>query len=118
MLLQSAAMTITGAIMMTISTDMYHHCGPRVPFCAATVIGMVCALALERKSASRYSFQARMSTSRKVAASPERTSGRAIGKKMRNFEAPSISAHSSSSIGMVEKKSRISQTTIGRLTAV
>ena len=46
-------MTMTGAIMMTISTDMYHHCGPRVVFCAETSTGMVCALALERKSASR-----------------------------------------------------------------
>ena len=34
-------MTITGAIMMTISTDMYHHWGPRVVFCAATSTGMV-----------------------------------------------------------------------------
>ena len=46
-------MTMTGAIMMTISTDMYHHCGPRVVFCAATSTGMVWAFALERKSASR-----------------------------------------------------------------
>jgi ABC-type proline/glycine betaine transport system ATPase subunit len=34
-------MTMTGAIMMTISTDMYHRCGPRVVFCAATSTGMV-----------------------------------------------------------------------------
>src|SRR4029077_12144730 len=60
---RNAAMTMTGAIMMTISTDMYHHCGPRVVFCAATSTGMVWALALVRKSASRNSFQARMKTS-------------------------------------------------------
>ena len=89
-----------GAIIRTISTDMFHHCGPRVAFCAETRTGMVCALALERNSASRYSFQARISTSRKVATRPERTSGRAIVKKMRNFEAPSISALSSRSSGM------------------
>ena len=59
----SAAMTMTGAIITTISTDMFHHCGPRVVFCAETRTGMVCALAFDRKSASRYSFQARMSTS-------------------------------------------------------
>ena len=111
-------MTTTGAIMTTISTDMFHHCGPRVVFCAETSTGMVCALALERKSARRYSFQARISTSRKVATRPERTSGSAMVKKTRNFEAPSSSALSSRSIGMPAKKSRVSQTTIGRLTAV
>ena len=79
---------------------------------------MVCALALVRKSASRYSFQARIRTRRKVATSPERTSGRAMVKKTRSFEAPSISALSSRSSGMAAKKSRVSQTTIGRLTAV
>jgi len=37
---RSSAMAIrmTGTIMIMISTDMYHHCGPRVAFCAATVI--------------------------------------------------------------------------------
>ena len=44
------AMAITGAIMITMSTDMYHHSGPRVVFCAATSTGMVCALALERNN--------------------------------------------------------------------
>ena len=29
-------MTMTGAIITTISTDMFHHCGPRVVFCAET----------------------------------------------------------------------------------
>ena len=38
------AMAITGAIMITMSTDMYHHSGPRVVFWAATSTGMVCAL--------------------------------------------------------------------------
>ena len=56
--------------MITIKTDMYHHCGPRVAFCAAIKRGSVCALAVERNSASRYSFQVRMSTNRKVAARP------------------------------------------------
>src|SRR6516225_11737910 len=58
----AAVIAMTGAIMITIKTDMYHHCGPRVPFCADTRTGMVWAFALERKSASRYSFQQRMST--------------------------------------------------------
>ena len=35
------ASAITGRIMIMISTDMYHHCGPRVAFCAATLNGMV-----------------------------------------------------------------------------
>ena len=47
------AMTMTGTIMITISTDMFHHCGPRVVFWAATSTGMVCALALVRKSAKQ-----------------------------------------------------------------
>jgi len=37
-------MAITGAIMITMSTDMYHHSGPRVVFWAATSTGIVCAL--------------------------------------------------------------------------
>jgi len=111
-------MTITGAIITTMSTDMFHHCGPRVVFCAETSTGMVWASALVRKSASRYSFQARMRTSRKVATRPERTSGRAMVKKTRSFDAPSISALSSRSIGIPAKKSRVSHTTIGRLTAI
>ena len=111
-------MTITGAIITTIRTDMFHHCGPRVVFCAETSTGMVCALALVRKSASRYSFQARMRTSRNVATRPERVSGSAMVKNTRNFEAPSISALSSRSFGMAAKKSRVSHTTMGKLTAV
>ena len=43
--------------------------------------------------------------------------GSTIERKIRKREAPSIIADSSSSIGMLWKKSRISQTTIGRLTA-
>ena len=54
----------------------------------------------------------------KVAARPERTSGSAIVKNTRNFDAPSISALSSRSSGTPAKKSRVSQTTIGRLTPV
>ncbi len=111
-------MMTTGAIITTISTDMFHHCGPRVVFCAETSTGMVWALALERKSASRYSFQARIRTRRNVATSPERTSGSAMVKKTRSLEAPSSSALSSRSIGTPAKKSRVSQTTIGRLIAV
>ena len=97
-------MTTTGAIITTISTDMFHHCGPRVVFWADTSTGMVCALALERKRASRYSFHARISTRRKVATRPDRTSGSAMVKKTRNFDAPSISALSSRSSGNTSKE--------------
>ena len=68
---------------MMISTDMYHHCGPRVAFCAATSNGMVWALAVERKSASRYSFQARISTRSEGGDQPGRASGSTIDQKMR-----------------------------------
>ena len=68
---------------MMISTDRYHHCGPRVAFCAATVRGRVCALALERKSANSYSFQAMISTRMKVEARPGLESGSTIDQKMR-----------------------------------
>src|SRR5919206_280871 len=60
-------MPITGRIMIKISTDIYHHCGPRVAFCAATSSGIVCTLENDRNSASRYSFQQNTSTNRNVA---------------------------------------------------
>ena len=53
-----------------------------------------------------------------VAASPGRASGSTMVKKMRRREAPSICALSSRSSGIAAKKSRISQTTMGRLMAV
>ena len=61
---------ISGAIIMMITTDMYHHCGPRVAFMAAIKSGKVCALAVDKNSAIKYSFQHRINTRRKVAASP------------------------------------------------
>ena len=104
--------------MITISTLMYHHCGPRVAFCAATNRGSVCALAVDRNSASRYSFQARMNTRRLVATSPGRARGKTISTKMRSFDAPSSSADSSISFGIETKKSYINHTTMGMLTVV
>ena len=103
---------------MMISTYIYHHCGPRVAFCAATCSGSVWALALERKSANRYSFHAMISTRMKVAASPGLESGSTIDQKMRYREQPSTSAASSSYAGMLSKKSRISHTTMGMLAAM
>ena len=50
------AMTMTGRIMISTSTDIAHHCGPRVASCAATSSGIVRAFALVRISAIRYSF--------------------------------------------------------------
>ena len=38
---KAIAIAMTGIIMIRIKTDMYHHCGPRVLFWAATVNGMV-----------------------------------------------------------------------------
>src|SRR5207253_10589712 len=64
------AIAITGVIMIRMSTDMYHHCGPRVAFCAATVRGRVCAFELVRNNAIRYSFQAKTRTKRNVATRP------------------------------------------------
>ena len=110
---------ITGTIMTMISTDMYHHCGPRVAFWAATRIGMVCAFAVDRKSASRYSFQERMSTSSVVATRPGLASGSTISKKMRIARgAVELARSPPDPWGSPTKKSYISQTTIGRLTVV
>ena len=53
---------MTGMIMIRMSTDMYHHCGPRVAFCADTRTGIVWAFAVVRNSARRYSFHANTST--------------------------------------------------------
>ena len=83
---------MTGTIMIMISTDMYHHCGPRVAFWAATVSGSVCALALERKSASRYSFQAKTARAGRSRRGPGVDSGSTIDQKIRKREAPSIVA--------------------------
>ena len=90
---------MTGTIINRMRTDMVHHCGPRVAFCAATRTGMVWALAFERKSARRYSFQARMKTRSDVATRPARASGRTMPKKMRKRDAPSSEALSSRSFG-------------------
>src|SRR5215216_115682 len=95
------AITITGTIMIKIKTDMFHHCGPRVAFCAAMVNGRVWTFALERNKANKYSFHVKTRTNRKVATKPGTASGRTIDQKIRYREAPSIEAHSSSSIGIV-----------------
>ena len=112
-------MRITGTIMTMITTHIVHHRMPFSPaFIAATRIGMVWALVVERNSASTYSFQDRISTRSVVAARPALASGSTISKKIVKREAPSSCALSSRSIGMLAKKSCISQTTIGRLTTV
>ncbi len=96
---RAIAITTTGAIMIRISTDIAHHCGPRVAFWAATWRGIVWALALVRTSAIRYSFQAKIRTIRNVATSPGTEIGRTIERKIRQIEAPSTAADSSSSRG-------------------
>ncbi len=72
---RATAIAITGAIMIRMSTDMYHHCGPRVAFRAATVSGSVCALALVRNSAIRYSMVGALSA---LGAGGRRAPGRAV----------------------------------------
>src|SRR5919198_3576872 len=93
------ATMITGMIISRISTDMYHHWGPRVAFWAATVSGSVWARAVVRNSASRYSFHANTSTKRNVATSPGTDTGTTIERKIRYGDAPSTAADSSSSRG-------------------
>jgi hypothetical protein len=110
------AMMMTGTIITTMIAHISHHKTPFSPaFFACTMIGMVCTLAIARKTAKRYSFQFRMSTRSVVAASPGLVSGNTISQKMPKRVAPSSWADSSSSIGKLAKKSCISQTTIGRL---
>src|SRR5207302_9721807 len=91
------AMPMTGVIMMRISTDMYHHIGPRVAFCAAVLSGRVCAFALVRNNANKYSVHEKTSTSKNVAARPGVGSGNTIDQKRRYGDAPSMPARSSSS---------------------
>src|SRR5690349_10590867 len=111
------AMTITGAIITRMRTDIAHHWGPRVAFWAATWRGIVWAFALVRTNAIRNSFQAKIRTIRKVATSPGTEIGSTIDRTIRNTDAPSTAADSSSSRGSDAKYSRISQTTIGRFAA-
>src|SRR6185503_11627014 len=113
----ATAITTTGVIMMRISTDIAHHCGPRVAFCAATWSGIVWAFALVRTRAIRNSFQAKIRTMRNVATRPGTEIGRTIERTIRYTDAPSTAADSSSSRGSEAKYSRMSQTTIGRLAA-
>ena len=109
-------MMITGMIITTVTAHISHHNTPFSPvFLAATMIGMVCTLTVERNTANRYSFQLRTRISNVVAARPGRVSGITISQKIPNRVAPSSCADSSSSIGKLAKKSCISQTTIGRL---
>ena len=93
-------MTMTGMIITTMTAHISHHSTPFSPaFLAATMIGMVCTLAVARNTAKRYSFQFRMSVSSVVAARPGRVSGSTISQKMPKRVAPSSCADSSSSIG-------------------
>ena len=77
------AITTTGMIMIRMRTDIAHHCGPRVAFWAATRSGIVWAFALDRMSAMRYSFQAKISTMRNVATRPGTEIGSTIERKIR-----------------------------------
>ena len=72
---------------------------------------------IEIKRERRYSFQQSINTSMKVAESPGLARGRTIVVKILYREAPSSAAFSSRSTGMLKKKSRISQTTMGMLIA-
>ena len=116
---RTAGDTTTGAIITTISTDMFHHCGPRVVFWADDQHRHGLGVGVgeeERQQVLVPGEDQHQQEGRDQARSA--TSGSAMVKKTRNFEAPSISALSSRSSGMPAKKSRVSQTTIGRLTAV
>src|SRR5437667_199812 len=93
------AITTTGAIMIRISTDIAHHCGPRVAFWAATWSGIVWALALVSTRATRNSFQAKIRTIRNVATRPGTESGSTIERTIRYSDAPSSAADSSRSHG-------------------
>src|SRR2546428_12011927 len=104
------AMAMTGVIMIRISTDMYHHIGPRVAFCAAMLSGRVWAFALVRNNANKYSFHEKTSTSKNVAARPGGVSGRTIDQKMGYGDAASKAGVPSSSGEMLRKKSRINHT--------
>src|SRR3954447_21621833 len=97
------AMRMTGRTMITMRTDMYQYCGPRVAFWAATSNGIVCAFAVARNNAIRYSFQLKTSTRMKVATRPGAATGRTIERNVRYGEAPSTDADSSSSNGMAMK---------------
>src|SRR2546428_5654594 len=97
------AMAMTGVIMIRISTDMYHHIGPRVAFCAAMLSGRVWAFALVRNNANKYSFHEKTSTSKNVAARPGVVSGRTLHQKMRYGDAPSLAGLSSRSSEMWRK---------------
>src|SRR2546427_13185583 len=101
------AMPITGVIMIRINTDMYHHIGPRVAFCAAMLNGRVCAFALVRNNANKYSFHEKTSTSKNVAARPGVASGKTIDQKMRYGDAPPMAALSSSSSERLRREARI-----------
>ena len=76
-------MMITGTIMISIRTDIAHHCGPRVASWAATSSGIVWAFALVRISATRYSFHAKISVIRNVATRPGTAIGRTTERTIR-----------------------------------
>src|SRR5437879_11525809 len=100
---RAMAIAMTGPIMIRMSTDMYHHCGPRVAFWAATVSGSVWAFALVGKRASKHPIHAKTRTNRKVATSPGTASGTTIDRKMRYRDAPSVAAPSSTANGNLWK---------------
>ena len=76
------AMTTTGAIMIRTSTDIAHHCGPRVASCAATSRRHRLRLGAGKDQGDRYSFQAKIRTIRNVATRPGTDSGSTIERRI------------------------------------
>src|SRR5262245_51276099 len=109
---------ITGAIAIVDAADILAKNRPSLVWKPDMKTGSVPVFAAVRFTASRNSFQLKMSDRRAVAASPGAVSGRTMRRSTRKKPAPSTVAASRISFGRSAKNERIIQITSGRLRAV
>src|SRR6266540_3993601 len=108
---------ITGATASVDAADIFAQNRPSLVMKPEMKTGSVPELALVRLTASRNSFQLKISERRIVAARPGALKGKMIRVMIRRNPAPSTMHASRISFGRSAKKERIIQITSGRLKA-
>src|SRR5439155_12412703 len=108
---------ITGATASVEAADIFAQNSPSLVMKLEMKTGNVPEFALVRFTASRNSFQLKISDRSTVAARPGAVSGRTIRVMILRKPAPSTTAASRISFGRSAKKERIIQITSGRLNA-
>src|ERR1700752_3204185 len=111
-------MMASGAIAAVESAAMDHQLMPWEPVWLATMTGSVLELVLVSRAAKKYSFQHSTTERMKAATMPGSATGSTTRRKALQIEQPSMSAASSSSLGIVPNWSRMTQMTMGSTISV